>query len=92
MGAEEEMRGEIRRRILELTRARGAGKSICPSEVARLVAPEAWRPWMEAVRAEAQRLVDERLVEATQAGQPVDLRVARGPVRLRVRASERREP
>jgi len=61
---------------------RGPGKSICPSEAARLLAPEGWRGQMEAVRAAAVDLAAEGLVKVTQKGEPVDPEAARGPIRL----------
>ena len=41
--------------ILRLTAQRGAGKSICPSEVARALRPD-WQPLMPVVRQAAARL------------------------------------
>jgi len=80
---------EIEAAILNLLYQRGGGKTICPSEAARRVAPADWRPLMDATRAVAQRLIDERRLEATQRGAPVDLRSAKGPVRLRLAAGDR---
>ena len=61
--------------------------TICPSEAARAVGGEdeaAWRPLMGAAREAAGRLVDTGEVEVTQRGEVVDLRNARGPVRVRL--------
>lgn len=58
----------------------------CPSEIARRVAPDAWRPLMPAVRAVAARLQDAGAVDAYQHGRPIHVRDARGPIRLRARA------
>ena len=70
--------------MLDLLQRRGAGKTICPSEVARAVVGEAtgWREAMPLVRAVAGRLVRADLVVATQRGVPVDPRRAEGPIRL----------
>ncbi len=60
--------------------------SICPSEAARAVAGDdeaAWRPLMPAAREAAGRLADAGQVEVTQRGRVVDVRTARGPVRVR---------
>ncbi len=60
--------------------------TICPSEAARVVAGEdeaAWRPLMRAAREAAARLADAGEVEVTQRGVVVDVRTARGPVRVR---------
>jgi hypothetical protein len=68
--------------ITELLDARG-GKTICPSEVARRVDTEDWRPLMDPARRVAARLVEAGELEMTQQGQVVDPATARGPVRLR---------
>ena len=79
---------EIAEEILRLLSERGAGKTVCPSEVARAVAASddrrRWEPLMEPVRAAARRLqADGRLV-FTQRGQLVDGVTAKGAVRLRL--------
>jgi len=74
--------------ITSLLAQRGPGKSICPSEAARRVysAPDdGWREYMPAVRLAAADLADEGLIEATQRGTAVDIRTAKGPVRLHSR-------
>lgn len=68
--------------IRRLLRERGAGKSICPSEVARALAPTGFRALLDAVRAVAARMVGAREIVVTQRGVVVDAVVARGPVRL----------
>jgi hypothetical protein len=73
----------IEGRILELVAARGEGKTICPSEVARsLMGDDAFRPLMPRVREAAAELADRGAIAVTQRGQPVDARTARGPIRL----------
>ncbi len=69
--------------ILGLLEQRGAGKTICPSEAARLVAPHDWEPLMEAARSAARRLVRAGKIVMTQGGVVVDPSRAKGPVRLR---------
>jgi hypothetical protein len=71
--------------ILRLTAARGPDKSICPSEVARALAPEAWRPLLGAVRAEALRLAEAGRIEILRKGRPVPAEALRGVIRLRMR-------
>jgi hypothetical protein len=88
MSAAEPRSSAIRARVLELTRARGPEKSICPSEVARSLEPDCWRDLLHEVRVVSQALVDEGLLEATQGGRVVDLPTARGPVRLRMRPAD----
>lgn len=65
-----------------LLRARAAGASICPSEVARALAPEDWRPLMPGVREVAARLATRGEVMVTQKGEPVEALAVRGPIRI----------
>jgi len=69
--------------IVDLLELRGATDSICPSEVARALRPEGWRPLMEAARGAARRLAAEDIVEFAQQGRRVDPSTARGSVRIR---------
>lgn len=78
----------IARTIRRLLRARGAGKTIYPSEVARALADD-WRRRMTAVRAEVVRLADRNEVVVMQRGAVVDPRTARGAIRI-ARARRRR--
>ncbi len=72
--------------ILALAEARGAAKTLCPSEAARALAGSAasddWRALMPDVRRVAAALVAEGRIVATQRGRPVDPLAARGPIRL----------
>ncbi len=68
--------------IMTLLCKRGTGKSICPSEAARLLAPEEWGAQMDTIRTAAAGLVAEGRVRVTQKGRVVDLRTAHGPIRL----------
>ncbi|MEM7260298.1 MAG: DUF3253 domain-containing protein, partial [Pseudomonadota bacterium] len=71
---------------------RGTGKTICPSEAARLLEPdENWRALMEPVRQVAAALANEQLVEITQRGQVVVLAQVTGPVRIRLVAADNRD-
>ncbi|XP_042206407.1 uncharacterized protein LOC121855497 [Homarus americanus] len=72
----------IRAKIVELVRARGIKKTVCPSEVARALSPKAWRDLMPAVRKIGTQLVKEGLILVTQRGTIVDLSTAQGPVRF----------
>jgi hypothetical protein len=75
---------ELEETILALLAQRAPGVTICPSEAARAVAPgEGWRALMHPVRDTAAALADRGELEVTQRGRPVDVRAARGPVRLR---------
>lgn len=70
-------------KIRELLSARSADSSICPSDVARAMKPDDWRPLMDPVREAAAALVDAGEVEITQKGEVVDLGTVRGPIRIR---------
>lgn len=73
---------EIRRQ----TAARGATKSICPSEVARALAggeEAAWRPLMGPVRQAAVALSRDGVIEILRKGKPVPPEEVRGVIRLR---------
>ena len=75
--------------LLRQTTERGPAKSICPSEVARALAPEeeAWRRLLGPVRATAIRLAREGRVEVLRKGKPVDPEGGiRGVIRLRIAA------
>ena len=54
-----------------------AGRSFCPSEAARARSGD-WRPLMDDVR----RVAADLPLRATQGGEKVDARTARGPIRL----------
>lgn len=73
---------EIEAVILTLTAARGAARSICPSEAARALSLRDWRSLMPAIRRVAGRLSRNGGVRVTQRGAPVDPETARGPIRL----------
>lgn len=72
----------IQDRILQLVADRGPGRSVCPSEVARRIRPDDWRPLMPDVRRVAGQLADEGKIRVTQRGSAVDPETARGPIRL----------
>ena len=70
--------------ILDLLSRRAPTSSICPSDAARAVGSAGgWRDLMDPARAAAARLVERGEVEVTQGGEVVDVRTARGPVRIR---------
>ena len=75
---------DLERRVLEMLAARARTSTICPSDVARAVAPDDWRPLMEPVRQAARRLVQRGEVEITQKGSVVDPSTAKGPIRIRL--------
>jgi hypothetical protein len=78
------------RAILDLLASRDPGKTICPSEAARLLGgDDGFRPLMPIVRAAASALAAEGRVEATRGGRPVDPESPGGPIRLRAVSSPR---
>jgi hypothetical protein len=77
-------RDAARRAILELLDARAQGRTICPSEAARVLGgDDGFRPFMPVVREAAAELVRERRIDVLQRGAVVDPASARGPIRLR---------
>jgi hypothetical protein len=79
-------RDQIEGEMLRLAEARGEG-SFCPSEVARACAAAAgegdWRLLMPLVREVAAELAETGAIQATQGGKTVEVREAKGPLRLR---------
>jgi hypothetical protein len=72
--------------ILDLLAERDPGKTICPSEAARVLAGDAdFRPYMDPVREAAGRLAEAGRIEVTQKGRRVDVTDVRGPIRLGLR-------
>lgn len=69
---------------MELAESRGPTKSICPSEVARALAPE-WRALLPAVRRTALRLAAAGRIDVLRKGKPVGAEAVRGVIRLRAR-------
>jgi hypothetical protein len=74
---------DLRDVILALLAQRDEGATICPSEAARAVGGDEWRERMDDARHAAAVLADAGEVEVTQGGEVVDVRTARGPVRIR---------
>ncbi len=75
---------DIAATILRLVEARGPGKSICPSEVARALDP-AWQRLMGPVRQAAVSLALAGRIAILRKGKPVDPADVRGVIRLRLR-------
>ena len=74
----------LEQEVQRLLTERGPRASLCPSEVARSVDPEDWRPLMEPVRRAARRLAGRGVPTFEQGGRRADPGTARGPVRLRL--------
>ncbi|MEM8952602.1 MAG: DUF3253 domain-containing protein [Verrucomicrobiota bacterium] len=69
--------------IRVLLAKRGAGKTICPSEAARVAYPQDWRHHLEATRQAALALRDRGEIDICQGGKPVKRNCFSGPIRLR---------
>ena len=83
--------GRIAETLLTLLRSRAACATVCPSEVARALAPTDWRPLMPQVRAVAATLAAVGEVELRQRGQAiVPFSEVRGP--LRIALAPQRDP
>lgn len=77
-------RADAERAILDLLAIRGPGKTICPSEAARVLGgDDGFRSLMPLVRDAAGALAVAGQIEVTQRGRRVDIDDARGPIRLR---------
>lgn len=72
---------EIEAALRAFATARGAGKTFCPSEVARQLSPD-WRGLMPEIRSIAARMQTKGVLTATQKGRPVIADQAQGPIRL----------
>lgn len=80
---------QIETEILQLLGERGAGKSICPSEVARRVAhqagyPERWRAWLNRTRATGVLMAKRGTIVIQQHNERVDPEAVRGAIRFRL--------
>ncbi len=75
---------KIRRAIYGLARECGEDKSVCPTEVARKLAPLKWRAMMPQVIGAAKRMAVDGEILMIQQGDVVDANVAKGAFRLRM--------
>ena len=75
------VRTEIASALLSTAAAR-AGRTFCPSEVARELRPEDWRSLMPLIREEAERLVGKGQLHCWQRGDRASPTAASGPIRL----------
>ena len=74
---------QIRQKIDELLDSRADEATICPSDVARALAPDPqWRDLMDDVRRVAANEHADGRLEIRQRGEAVDPATARGPIRL----------
>lgn len=78
---------ELEETMLALVAARGEGRTVGPSEVARALGgdhPDGWGPLMRPVRQAAVRLMKEGRIVILRKGRPVDPDDFRGVYRLTV--------
>lgn len=75
----------IAKEILSLLASRDCNSSICPSEVARLLADDnEWRDWMPRIRHVGTELVRKGLIRITQGSETVPSGAEpKGPIRYR---------
>jgi hypothetical protein len=69
--------------LLRITAERGPEKSLCPTDVARAVSTENWRPLLGAVRKVAADLARQGKIEILRKGKPINPDEMRGVIRLR---------
>mgnify|MGYP001806381951 CR=1 FL=1 len=86
----DEAPGPVAAAILTATAARGPDKSICPSEVARALAPDGtdWHVHMHAVREAARHLARAGRIEILRKGKPQNPEDFKGVIRLRIKEAE----
>lgn len=72
--------------IMSMAKKRGTQKTFCPSEIARQFSSKEneWRALMEPVRIAAAKLIDQGQLVCKQRGEIVDIRTAKGPIRLQI--------
>jgi hypothetical protein len=68
--------------LLALLAQRAADATVCPSDVARAIAPgDQWRAAMPAVHAAVDRLIEEEIIQLSWKGRLLETRA--GPYRIR---------
>jgi len=70
--------------ILSVAKQRGAEKSTCPSEIARMLFPDDWRNHMKDVVEAAVDLHHQNKVSITQKGLPISVDHIKGPIRIKI--------
>lgn len=70
--------------ILTVATQRGAEKSTCPSEIARMLFPGDWRKHMAEVVHAAVDLHQQNKVTITQKGRAIDVKHIKGPIRIKI--------
>lgn len=79
---EDALRGRISAALRTMLRKRGAAKTVCPSDIARIVGSPDWRGVMDSVRQVAVELAREGQIQVMQRGRRVpDPAATSGPLR-----------
>jgi Protein of unknown function (DUF3253) len=76
---------EIEAAMLSLAEARGPGKTLGPTDIARALGgdhPDGWGPLMQPIRRAAIRLMKQGLIVIVRKGRPVDPDDFRGVYRI----------
>lgn len=74
--------------VRALLRSRGSGRSICPSDVARIVGGLSWRPLLPIVRDRAVLLAKRRTLDILRRGRVVVTQPTHGVLRYRLHARD----
>jgi len=74
----------ISNKLLAIARERGLLKSVCPSEIARMLFQNDWRSHMEQIRKVAIALEKLGKVIITQNDIPVSTDFIEGPIRIKI--------
>lgn len=78
------MSDPIEAEIFDQLSKRDPGKSICPSEVDKAIAPDRWQREMGKVRAVATGLARQGRLVITKKGKPVNPEAFKGVIRLKL--------
>ena len=78
----DDLNGQIRETVLTLVQARGIGKTICPSEVARALDTENWQRFLKPIRHEAQLMARDGQIAIYRKGKQIDPDLMKGVIRL----------
>ena len=81
-GRSGDLEDRLRACILNLLGERGPGKTICPSEAARIERGDDWRSAMKPARRVAAKLAREGLISIYRKGKVVDPNNFKGVIRL----------
>lgn len=77
------MESRVAAEILRQTIDAGPTRSVCPTDIARALAPE-WHGQLTAVRRAAIQLAEAGRIEILRKGKPVAPAVVKGVIRLRI--------